>query len=435
MEIQINKVILNDQNPRGITDEKFEKLVDSILVFPKMLKVRPIVVNKEMIVLGGNMRCKALRHIANMDFDVICHRLNENKTFLKKTDYERSELFTYWKEWKSNAVTPYLNAEELTEDEQREFIIKDNVGYGEWDEEILKADWDKEELDDWGVDMAWDTDNMQQGSNTAEDDDFDEDKAEIETRAQRGDIWILGDHRLMCGDSTSETDMAELMDGQEADLWLTDPPYNVNYAEKERYKEETGYGSTIHEVEIANDSMGDTEFREFLVNAFSAAKSVMRSGASFYIWHADTEGFNFRGALRDIGGMKFSENLVWAKNQMVFGRQDYHWKHEPCLYGWKEGAGHDWYSDRSQTTILEFDRPQRADLHPTMKPLPLFGYLINNSSKAGDIVLDTFGGSGTTLICCEQMGRKARLMELEPHYCDVIIARWEQLTGKTAVKE
>lgn len=207
----------------------------------------------------------------------------------------------------------------------------------------------------------------------------------------------------------------------EADLWLTDPPYNVNYE-----------GKTEDALKIENDSMGDADFRQFLVGAYKAADGVMRPGAVFYIWHADSEGANFRGAAKDVG-WRVRECLIWNKNSMVLGRQDYQWKHEPCLYGWKEGAAHSWYSDRKQTTVLEFDRPVRNGEHPTMKPLALFAYQMQNSTKEGDVVLDSFGGSGTTLIVAEQTGRKARVMELDPHYCDVIIARWEKATGKEAV--
>lgn len=180
--------------------------------------------------------------------------------------------------------------------------------------------------------------------------------------------------------------------------------------------------------------MEDGQFRQFLVDAFSTADSVLRQGGVFYIWHADSEGFNFRGACRDID-WQVRQCLIWQKNTMVMGRQDYQWKHEPCLYGWKSGAGHDWYSDRTQTTLLEFDRPTRSVEHPTMKPVELFAYQIENSSKRGDIVLDSFGGSGTTLIACEQLRRKARLLELSEQYCDVIINRWQNMTGREAVRD
>lgn len=181
-----------------------------------------------------------------------------------------------------------------------------------------------------------------------------------------------------------------------------------------------------------NDKMGNDEFRNFLTCAFGNAKSMMKAGAAFYIWHADNEGYNFRGAALDAGLVP-RQTLIWAKNSMTLGRQDYQWKHEPCLYGWAEGASHSWYSDRKQTTILNFDKPSRSEEHPTMKPVALFDYQIRNSTKSGDNVLDLFGGSGTTMIACEQDGRNAYLMELDPRYCDVIIDRWEKLTGEKAV--
>ena len=206
------------------------------------------------------------------------------------------------------------------------------------------------------------------------------------------------------------------------DLYLTDPPYNVNYV-----------GKTADSLKIQNDKMEDSSFLQFLMDSFNSANQVMKSGAPFYIWHADSEGYNFRKAVKGSGWL-LKQCLIWNKNAMVMGRQDYQWKHEPCLYGWKAGASHKWYSDRKQTTVIDFNKPLRNGEHPTMKPVGLFAYLIQNSTKEGDSVLDTFGGSGTTLIACEQLKRKCYMMELDPHYCDVIIARWEKLTGKEAVK-
>jgi len=236
-----------------------------------------------------------------------------------------------------------------------------------------------------------------------------------------GDVWLLGKHRLMCGDSTSIDALERLCKGQLVDMWLTDPPYNVAY--------EGGTGLTIK-----NDDMEDNEFRQFLRDSYVAADAVMKPGAVFYIWHADSEGYNFRGAAQDAG-WKVRQCLIWKKSSLVMGRQDYHWKHEPCLYGWKDGAGHLWAADRKQTTILEFDKPSRNGEHPTMKPVALFEYQMLNNTKGGDIVLDSFGGSGTTMIAAEKNGRIARLMELDPKYCDVIVKRWEEFTGKKAELE
>ena len=182
---------------------------------------------------------------------------------------------------------------------------------------------------------------------------------------------------------------------------------------------------------IQNDKQGDAPFRQFLTDAFTSANAVMKPGAVFYIWHADSEGFNFRAACKDAG-WQVRQCLIWNKSALVMGRQDYHWKHEPCLYGWKEGAAHLWASDRKQTTVMNFDKPQRNGEHPTMKPLALIAYQVSNNTKGEDIVLDQFGGSGTTLITCEQLGRKCFMMELDPKYCDVIVARWRKLTGNKA---
>jgi len=233
-----------------------------------------------------------------------------------------------------------------------------------------------------------------------------------------GDIYQLGNHRLMCGDSTSIDAVEKLMDGQLADQLVTDPPYKIAYE-----------GS--NGLKIQNDDMSDEKFRQFLADAFIAASVVIKPGASFYIWHSDTEGYNFRGACRDAG-FQVRQCLIWNKDSFVMGRQDYHWKHEPCLYGWKDGAAHLWAADRKQSTIIQCKKPKKNDVHPTMKPVELMEYQILNNTKGSDIVLDLFGGSGSTMIAAEKVGRYARLMELDPKYCDVIVKRWEDFTGKKA---
>ena len=251
----------------------------------------------------------------------------------------------------------------------------------------------------------------------------DEDVPEVKEEAvsQLGEMYELGNSILMCGDSTSEDDVVRLMGGNKADLALTDPPYNVAYE-----------GKTKDKLRIKNDKMDDEPFFNFLRAAFTTMFGSLKAGGAFYIWHADSEGLNFRLAVKETGG-KVSECLIWNKNSMVLGRQDYQWKHEPCLYGWKDGGGHGWYGGRAQTTVLDCKRPNRNAEHPTMKPVELFERLVINSTKAEDIVLDLFGGSGTTLIACEKNNRKARLMELDPHYCDVIRRRytkWAKENGK-----
>ena len=318
---------------------------------------------------------------------------------------------------------PCLFVEDLTDAQKRAYIIADNklaLDAG-WDEELLKIELAELQEMDFDITLTgFELDELELDEPVeAEDDDFDCTPPK-EAVCKLGEVYRLGRHRLMCGDSTSVEDVEKLMGGARVDLLLTDPPYNVAYE-----------GKTKDALTIENDSMDDGNFREFLRTAFFCADSVMKEGAVFYIWHADSEGYNFRGACHDIG-WQVRQCLIWNKNTMVMGRQDYHWKHEPCLYGWKAGAGHLWASDRKQTTILNFDRPTRNAEHPTMKPVPLFDYQIQNNTKKEDVVLDLFGGSGTTLIACEQNGRNAYLMELDPKYCDVIINRWEQLTGRKA---
>lgn len=254
-----------------------------------------------------------------------------------------------------------------------------------------------------------------------EDEAFDTTPPE-EPTSKLGDIYQLGRHRLMVGDSTDCEQVKALMGEQQADLLLTDPPYNVAYQ-----------GKTEDALTIENDSKSAADFHLFLVDVFEAAKSVMKKGAAFYCWYASSEVVNFHTSIEETGFM-VKQELIWNKNSMVLGRQDYQWKHEPCLYGWLEGASHSWYSGRNQTTVLNFDKPQRNGDHPTMKPVALFDYQMQNSSKQGDIVLDLFGGSGTTMVAAEQNGRNAYLMEFDPRYADVIIRRWEELTGEKAVK-
>lgn len=323
---------------------------------------------------------------------------------------------------------PTIELAHLTETQKRAYIIADNkmaLNAG-WDNELLAVEF--AELSSDGFDLSltgFDGDEItgltpQECNEGLTDPDAVPD-VQDEHITKTGDVWLLGNHRLVCGDSTSMDDISDLCGDRLVDMWLTDPPYNVDYT-----------GKTKDALKIKSDSMGDDQFRQFLRDAYSTADTVMKPGAVFYIWHADSEGYNFRGAAKDVG-YTVRQCLIWKKSSMVMGRQDYHWKHEPCLYGWKDGAGHLWSADRKQTTILEFDKPSRNGEHPTMKPTALFEYLILNNTKGGDIVLDTFGGSGTTMIACEKNGRHARLMELDPKYCDVIIKRWQDFTGKEAI--
>jgi len=325
---------------------------------------------------------------------------------------------------------PAIIVDGLTEAQKKALVIADN-------QLALNADWDidklKLEVDTLG-ELDFDLDLLGFDADFLKDlmaDPIEEGKTDEDSVPEvvenpvtvEGDIWLLGNHRLMCGDSTSIDALETLCGEPRVDMWLTDPPYNVAYE-----------GKTKDALTIQNDEMGDDQFRQFLRDSYVAADAVMKPGAVFYIWHADSEGYNFRGAAKDAG-WTVRQCLIWKKQTMVMGRQDYHWKHEPCLYGWKDGAGHLWATDRKQTTILEFDRPSRNAEHPTMKPVELFEYQMLNNTKGGDIVLDSFGGSGTTIIAAEKNGRHARVMELDPKYCDVIIKRWQEYTGKKAINE
>lgn len=324
---------------------------------------------------------------------------------------------------------PCMVAEGWTEEQRRAYVIADNklaLNAG-WDNDLLKVELQALDAEGFDLDLTGFAKDelaafLQEPTEGLTDEDAVPEAPAVPVTVE-GDVWLLGRHRLMCGESTSIDAVERLCDGQRVDMWLTDPPYNVAYE-----------GKTKDALTIKNDKMEDDSFRLFLRDAYVAADAVMKPGAVFYIWHADSEGYNFRGAAKDAG-WTVRQCLVWKKQTMVMGRQDYHWKHEPCLYGWKDGSAHLWAADRKQTTILEFDRPSRNGEHPTMKPVELFAYLMLNNTKGNDLVLDSFGGSGTTVIAAEKHGRNARIMELDQKYCDVIIRRWQDFTGQQAVLE
>ena len=381
-DVEIEKLKPYKNNARTHSDEQIEKIAKSMKEFGF---INPILVDGNLNVIAGHGRI-----------------LGAKKLGMKEV--------------------PCLFIENLTEEQKRAYIIADNrlAEDAGWDKELLKIE--LEDLKNMNFDITltgFELEDFDFSMDETEviEDEFDETVPE-EPTSKKGEIYKLGKHFLMCGDSTDINDVEKLMNGVKADMLLTDPPYNVDY--------EGGNGLTIQ-----NDNMDDETFREFLRVSFFNANSVMKEGAVFYIWHADSEGYNFRGACHDIG-WKVRQCLIWCKNTLVMGRQDYHWKHEPCLYGWKEGASHLWASDRKQTTVLEFDRPSVSKEHPTMKPVGLFDYLIKNNTNKDDIVLDLFAGSGTSIIACEQNGRIAYSMELDPKYVDVIISRWEKLTGQQA---
>lgn len=384
----VDKLIPYAKNARTHSDEQVAQIAGSIKEFGFN---NPILVDKDNSVIAGHGRLMAARKLG-MD------------------------------------KVPVVELQHLTESQRKAYVLADNriaLNSG-WDTSMLSL-----ELQDLKDDidlslLGFDPDELDALLNPIEETEglTDEDAVPDvpdEPKTKLGDIYILGNHRLMCGDSTSIDAVEKLMDGQLADQLVTDPPYNIAYE-----------GGSKKRDQIKNDEMADEEFRQFLKDVYIAADAVMKAGAVFYIWHADTEGYNFRGAARDMG-WRIRQTLIWNKDNSAFGRSDYHWKHEPCLYGWKEGAAHLWATDRKQTTVIQCKRPSKSDLHPTMKPVELMEYQILNNTKGSDIVLDLFGGSGSTLIAAEKVGRKACLMELDPKYCDVIVKRWEDFTGKKAV--
>lgn len=375
--LKIDEIKPYENNPRNNLDA-VDATANSIKEFGWQ---QPIVVDKDMVIIAGHTRYLAA----------------------KKLGYD---------------TVPVVVASNLSDEQVRAYRLADNKTgeLAEWDFKLLDTEL-QDILDINMSDFGFELDISE--DEEVKEDDFDEEVPE-EPKSKLGQIYQLGRHRLMCGDSTNSESVKKLLGGVQADLLLTDPPYNVGYEGKQKSK-----------MTIKNDRQENDEFYKFLFNAFSAAKDNLKQGSSFYIWYASSEAANFNNAANNAG-LSVREELIWEKNNLVMGRQDYQWKHEPCLYGWVEGGSHSWYSDRKQTTVMHFDKPQRSDLHPTMKPIALFDYQIKNSTKSGDVVLDLFGGSGTTVMACEQNGRNACVMEYDPKYVDVIIKRWEDFTGKKA---
>lgn len=311
---------------------------------------------------------------------------------------------------------PCVLVEHLTEAQKKAYILADNklaLDAG-WDNDLLEVELKALEELDFNLELTGfdleEIDKILMADQEVTEDDFDVDQALNEpTISELGDIWLLGRHRLICGDSTKAETIERLMDGNKANLVLTDPPYNVNYEAK---------AGTIQ-----NDDMKDEEFYNFLLDSFRNIYEAMERDASIYVFHADTEGLNFRKAFVDAG-FYLSGTCIWRKQSLVLGRSPYQWQHEPILFGWKRKGRHQWYGDRKQTTIWEFDRPTKSTLHPTMKPVELCAYPIKNSSMSNCIVLDAFGGSGSTLIACEQTDRICYTAELEEKFADVIVKRY-----------
>ncbi len=392
IELSIDEIIPYENNPRK-NDNAVDKVAESIKEFG--FKV-PIIIDKDHVIIAGHTRYKAA----------------------KKLDFKKA---------------PVIMAEDLTEEQVKAFRIMDNKSseFATWDYEALLVEMESLKLEDYNLELTGFDFNEIEGimdkynpNDIEEDSDFniEEQLESIENpKSKKGDIWLLGKHRLLCGDSTVKEDVNKLMNGQKANMIFTDPPYNVAYE-----------GATEDKLTIQNDDMSSEEFYNFLSKVFSNYFEIMEEGAPIYVCHADSEGENFRRAYREAG-LKLAECIIWVKNAFVIGRQDYHWRHEPILYGWKEGKAHYFVDDRTQDTVWEIPKPQRNGEHPTMKPLALCARGIKNSSKPKELVVDLFGGSGSTLMAAAEIDRICYTMELDEKYTDVILLRYINQYGSDDV--
>ena len=365
-------------------DKEYEKIKQSLLKFGY---VDPIIVNEDLTVIGGHQRL----------------------TVLKDLDYETAKCVIV----------------DLPKEDEKALNIALNKITGQWDEALLADLLLDLQESDFNLDLTgFEPPEIDDILSNVHDKKLSEDEFDVEeelkkpTVSRRGDIWQLGKHRVICGDSTKAETYKQLLDDRKANLVVTDPPYNVDV-------EETA-------GKILNDNMSDRDFYQFLLSMFTQVENHMEDDASIYVFHADTEGLNFRKAFKDAG-FYLSGCCIWKKNSLVLGRSPYQWQHEPCLYGWKKKGKHQWFSDRKQTTIWEYDRPKSSKDHPTMKPIQLMAYPIQNSSMRGTIVLDPFLGSGSTLIAADQTGRVCYGIELDEKFVDVIVKRYIEVTGDTEV--
>lgn len=395
-------------NPRQWTKAQLDNLKASIEETPELLEARGCIVDYhegKYVCLGGNMRYAACKALGMSELP--CYVVPEGTTILKK----------------------------------KEIVAKDNGSFGDWDYDALANEWGDLDLAGWGVSIppewgaaAADAAETDSREGQAQDDEFDEKEAQIEKKCSKGDIWRLGEHRLMCGDSTDEAAIKRLMDGDKADMVFTDPPYGVSIGDK---------NAALNSVQkagrccknIENDTLSADELYPILVKAMTNARLSCKEDACYFVTSPQGGELGLMMMMMKDAGLPVRHMLVWEKNSATFslGRLDYDYQHEPIFYTWTK-KHHNYRKGQYRTTIWKYDKPRKCDLHPTMKPVELVANCLNDATKAGDIALDVFGGSGTTMIACEQLGRRARLIELDPHYCDVIIARWEKFTGMTAEK-
>lgn len=430
-EVDISALKPYERNAKQHKPEQVRKLCESIAEFGF---ISPCLIDQDLNVIAGHGRIMAAKEIGMQ-------------------------------------TVPCVFVEGLTDAQRRAYILADNrlTELGEWNMDLVQDELRQLAEMDFRIELTgFDTDLQFDDSMASISDDGwtkeDSEEAAEEPIAKRGQVWKLGRHRLMCGDSTDPEQVAILMDGQQADLLLTDPPYNVALGERDESRQKSDRRPRQEDgTYLINDNMAEDDFIRFLGAAFVNAREALKPGGAFYIWYASNTTFSFLQALQ-AAGLQLRQILIWNKNRFTLGRQDYQWKHEPCLYGWKDGDSHYFIDDRRQATVFEDqrpdiehmkkaemqelleeiygdrisadvideDRPNVNELHPTMKPIKLMARMIRNSSRPGDRVLDLFGGSGSTMIACEQMDRACSMMEYDPHYADVIIQRWEKMTGQQA---
>ena len=377
-KVKIGKVFSNPDNPRIIKDNKFNKLVSSIKEFPEMLELRPIVVNSDMVVLGGNMRLKACKEAGLKEVHI-------------------------------------LKADSLTEEQQKEFIVKDNVGFGEWDWEILANEWDVKKLEDWGLDGFPFEDVLE-----AEEDDYTE-PDNLKVDVVLGDLIEIGEHRLLCGDSTDSDQVAKLMNGEKADMVFTDPPYGVDYDGGHAVK-------GVRRQKLKNDGTPDI-YNDSLPMMYLYSKK----DSPLYLWYSDSKSLAVLNAVLNAG-YEIRTNIIWNKNVAQFGAigAQYKTKHEPCLYCYKKGQKTNWIGANNEVSVWDIDRNSRNEHHPTQKPIALAERCIKNHKV--NLVLDLFLGSGSTMVAAHQLNRKCYGMELDPKYCQVIIDRMKKLDPALEIK-
>jgi len=386
-KVSINTVKKNKDNPRIIKDDKFEKLVNSIKEFPQMLEIRPIVVNDDLMVLGGNMRLKACKE-AGLD-----------------------EVFI-------------IKANDLTEEQQKEFIVKDNVGFGEWDWEMIAEEWDEEKLEEWGLDV-WHDQEEEETVLEAEEDDYEMNES-MKVDVVLGDLIEIGEHRLLCGSSTDSDQVEKLMNGKKANMVFTDPPYGVSYTGGHNKKQRKG---------IENDELEGADLSSLFEDSINNACIFSEDNAPFYIWYAGGKSKETYLGLSKTP-IEVRAVICWYKVQSGSGAfmSQYIPNYEPCIYGFKEGKSIQWFGATDEKTVWEFPKDKQNNFHPTQKPIDVVSRALKNSSSKGQLIYDAFAGSGSTMVAAQQLNRLCYEMELDPKYCQVIIDRMHKLDSTLDIK-